>query len=81
MVDTNPESKYVYIDEGDNHHPTILKEIRHIKFPSLKLLNLGKNSIASIEGIESLIMPQLEELYLCKNVIMKGKTTSSASGA
>ena len=80
MAYANPKSKYMYIDEGNNRHPTILKEIRHIQFASLKLLNLGNNRIASIEGIESLMMPQLEELYLCKNVITKGRTTSSASG-
>ena len=70
---------YMQIDEGDNQHPTILKDILHIKFPGLKLLNLGNNSIASIEGINLLMMPALEKLYLCKDFIIKGTTTSPAS--
>ena len=68
------------VDEGNNNHPAILKDILHTRFPCLKVLSLGKNSISSIEGVEGLMMPGLIELYLCKDYMMKSKTTSPALG-
>ena len=64
---TEVDRMYMYVDEGHNHHPTIMKDILHIRFPCLLQLNLAKNDIVSIEGMESLAMPILKELSLCKD--------------
>ena len=67
---------YMCIDEGDNHHPTIMGDILHIRFPYLSELNLANNDIASLEGIHSLMMPNLEELYLRRYSPTKTTTKS-----
>ena len=58
----------------------ILKDILDIGFCHLRLLNLGNNYIVSIEGMDSLMMPELEELYLCKHPITKEVTASLIQG-
>ena len=52
---------------GENHRPLIVTDILHIKFMDLLTLNLALNSIQTIENIQRLMMPKLQEIYLCKN--------------
>ena len=47
-------------------HRSIIKDIAHIQFSSLKILILGSNCIESIEEIYQLKSSILEEIYLCK---------------
>ena len=43
-------------DTDDNQRVTLLKEISHIRFPSLAHLNLSSNQIHSIEGLSRVRM-------------------------
>lgn len=43
----------------------MVKEIAHIQFYTLTILNLWGNQIKSIEVLPSTHMPLLEQLYLC----------------
>lgn len=47
-----------------NMHATILKDISHIYFPTLRKLFLRSNHIESIEIISHLNMPLLELIWL-----------------
>ena len=62
-----------FISEDKNYHAKIIKEISHTHFMNLRGLNLGKfmiktggNNIESIEQLQFMNMPLLEELSLCK---------------
>ena len=59
-------------DVGKNHHASIVADILHIKFTDLLILNLGMNKIETVENLPRLMMPKLEEIYLCKNLLKKG---------
>ena len=65
------QSMYIDLNKDNNRHPTILKDILHISFPKLKFLSLESNNIMSIEGIEAMMMPKLQELRLRKDGITK----------
>jgi hypothetical protein len=47
-----------------NYRVTIIKDISHIHFLSLTILNLKGNQLESIEGIACISMAHLEQLYL-----------------
>jgi hypothetical protein len=43
-----------------NNRATIVKEIAHIRFTALTRLQLGGNSIESVEGLAMVQMPHIE---------------------
>lgn len=55
--------------ESIRYERNILKEIQHIKFTNLKLLQLRDNNISNIEDVCFLNCPQLSDLYLSCNKI------------
>lgn len=55
---------------GGNERAGLLPEISHIKFPSLRLLNLHGNGIESIEGLSRIWMPSLQTLRLASNSLI-----------
>jgi hypothetical protein len=48
-----------------NMQPTILKEISNVRFPSLIKLYIWENNINSLEALQLLDAPNLQELNLC----------------
>ena len=65
---------------GDNEHPNIIKEIEHIRFPSLQFISLFGNEISSIENLCRMYLPCLKEWISISTISdMKEPTTSGAS--
>ena len=54
---------------SSNQISTTLQEISTIKFPKLKKLSFSFNKINSIEGINKIYMPVLEQIYLSTNLL------------
>ena len=48
-----------------NDRATLVKEIAHLHFTALTLLNLSGNGIESVEGLARVQMPHIEYVYLC----------------
>ena len=61
------------LNEGENQHPSIIKDIRLISFPQLRILNLSQNKIESVEGVPRMWMPRLQELYICTFFVNAGE--------
>ena len=47
-----------------NHFPTILREIKEVRFPDLKQICLSKNSLESVEGLNKIRLPKLEKFWI-----------------
>ena len=65
MGSENTLDKSVMHDVDDNQRPTVVKDIAHIYFTALLILNLGGNWIESIEGLARVQMPYIQRLRLC----------------
>ena len=63
-------------NSGNNKRTTLLKELSHIRFPSLMRLVLWENALTSIEGIGRISMPQVGEIFLCTTVVRQTGTRS-----
>ena len=62
-----------------NKCPTIVKEVMEVIFPHLFLLKLSGNEIESIEGLNRIYMPALEQLWIGTSTIMESKIRSARS--
>jgi hypothetical protein len=50
---------------GDNQRATIVKEIAHIHFTTLTILELDGNNIESIAGLVRVQMAYIKRVHLC----------------
>ena len=50
-----------------NHNNRLIKQIAHIAFPNIKVLNLQGNSIESVEGLAGMELRVMGTIYLCKS--------------
>ena len=50
-----------------NDNKKLIKQIAHISFPTIKVLNLQGNSIESIEALSRMDLKLMETIYLCKS--------------
>ena len=66
MGNWNPQPQYPQNDLEFNRHSSIVLEIQEVKFPHLKSLNLSGNNIRSVENLNQLFFPSLEDLFLGK---------------
>jgi hypothetical protein len=48
----------------DNNRAAMMKEISHIHFTALTILQLGGNRIESVEGLARVHMPHIKEISL-----------------
>ena len=55
---------YISYKKDENMHSPIMKEISHIKFYTLKEINLMKNNILSVEGFHRIFAPSLKIIDL-----------------
>ena len=60
-----------------NKSPKILQEIKKIKFPNLKMMNLRANKIQSLEGFHQIRLSRLQRLYIGTFVNIKAITASA----
>ena len=68
---------YIEYNSGEGYNEFIIKDIHHITFPSLRILNLGQNNLESIETFHRIEIPCLKSLYLCNYGVYKGKNNIS----
>ena len=52
-------------NSAKNDRKQIVRDIIHIRFPSLRFLQLTENQIESVEAFSIFYIPSLEELDLC----------------
>ena len=55
---------YKFSDVDDQHEKEILRDISHIHFPSLVLLNINDSHLETIEQLHRIYMPLLSKIYL-----------------
>ena len=65
------QNKYWPFNLVKNKEKEIIKEISSIIFEDLKILNLRKNHLESIEGLHRLKAPHLSSLDFCNLFIIK----------
>jgi hypothetical protein len=65
---------------GKNGRKTVVKEIGHIHFTALALLNLTSNNIDSIEGLARVQMVHIKVLELGANVGHIGSNNITSVG-
>ena len=66
-----------YLD--NNQIPTILQEIKDVRFPNLKAILLRGNMIESLEGLNRIVLPKLSWLAIGTDANILVKTISAAS--
>ena len=59
-----------------NENNSIIKEIHHIHFPLIRVLNLKGNLIESIEPLSRMNLRLMEIVYLCTSGFIQSTTTS-----
>ena len=67
----------IYIIEKNNRMGIIM-DIQDISFPVLRVIELGENQIACIEGLCRLNMPMLKVLFLGNYYIISGENNISS---
>ena len=51
---------------------SLILATKAVNFPHLRIINLGDNSIESVEGIFELEAPSLTHMYICNSDLTKG---------
>jgi hypothetical protein len=64
MESQNPTAMYPNPKAVMNSRESIILDIQHVKFPTLRLLNLASNLLTSVEALCLIDMPFLSSLYV-----------------
>ena len=68
----------VLIPSLDHNNTNVLMEIKDVKFPFLRFINVRDCQIESVEGICRIWMPILDDLYISSHLFIQSKTASWA---
>jgi hypothetical protein len=71
------QTVYVTMNIASNRRATLVRELAHVHFPALTVLNLLGNCIQSIEELVRIDMPRLEKISLGLQPITQAATASA----